>query len=142
MPLEILNIEDSSFRAPIPFSEGSVKAGFPSPAQDYMDQTIDFNRELITHKATTFCTRVSGDSMIDAYIHDGDYLIVDRSLEPHHDDMAVCFIDGEFTLKFVDVRPDGIWLRPANPDFPSIKVDPESDFTIWGVVTYSIHKRR
>ena len=142
MPLEILNIEDTTARASIPFSDGGVKAGFPSPAQDYMDQTIDFNRELITHKATTFCTRVSGDSMIDAYIHDGDYLIVDRSLEPRHDDMAVCFIDGEFTLKYVEVRSDGSWLRPANPDYPSIKVDPESDFTIWGVVTYSIHKRR
>ena len=85
MPLEILNIEDISAHIPIAYSEGGVKAGFPSPAQDYMDKTIDFNRELITHKATTFCTRVSGDSMIDAYIHDGDYLIVDRSLCITHD---------------------------------------------------------
>ena len=142
MSLQILNIKDPKVNEHIPFADGGVKAGFPSPAQDYMEQTIDFNKELITHKATTFCTRVSGDSMIDAFIHDGDYLIVDRSLEPRHNDMVVCFIDGEFTLKYVDIRPDGIWLRPANPEFPTIKVDPESIFTIWGVVTYSIHKRR
>lgn len=126
----------------IPYADGGVKAGFPSPAQDYMDQTIDFNKVLISHKATTFCTRVSGDSMIDANVFDGDYLIVDRSLEPHNGDMAVCFIDGEFTLKFIELANNQLWLRPANPNYPKIKVSEESDFIVWGVVTFIIHKAR
>lgn len=139
MGLELLNIADS--KDGIMMSEESIKAGFPSPAEGFSDNTIDLNHELIHHRATTFCTRVSGDSMIDAYIHDGDYLIVDRSLEPHDGDMAVCFIDGEFTLKYIEVTDKGIWLRPANPNYPKIHVDPESNFMIWGIVTYSIHKR-
>ena len=140
--MEIYQIEGLEDHEETPFVDGSVQAGFPSPAQDYTEMSIDLNKELISHKATTFCTRVSGNSMIDANVHDGDLLIVDRGLEPRNNDMAVCFVDGEFTLKYIEVRNDGIWLRPANPDFPMLKIDPESNFSIWGVVTYSIHKQR
>lgn len=139
MKLDFFAIDDNTNDV-IPLSENSVKAGFPSPAQGYLDQSIDLNKVLIKHKATTFCTRVSGDSMKDANINDGDYLIVDRSLEPHNGDMAVCFVDGEFTLKYIEIKDDGIWLKPANPNYPAFHVDEGCNFMVWGIVTYSIHK--
>lgn len=139
MKLEIFDITNEE-NCIVPLSGESVKAGFPSPAQGYMDQKIDLNKELIHHKATTFCTKVSGDSMKDAFIHDGDYLIVDRSLEPRNGDMAVCFVDGEFTLKYIEIRNDGVWLKPANTKYPTIHVDEGCNFMVWGIVTYSIHK--
>ena len=142
MKLDIYQIERQEEPIETTFVDGSVQAGFPSPAQDYVNLSIDLNKELISHRATTFYTRVSGDSMIEANVHDGDLLIVDRGLEPRNNDMAVCFVDGEFTLKYIEVHEDGIWLRPANTDYPMMKIDPESNFTIWGVVTYSIHKQR
>lgn len=150
----------------VAFVEGGVHAGFPSPAQDYMNASIDLNRELVKHPAATFFAKVVGDSMIDAGVEEGDILVVDKSLEPSEGDMAVCFIDGEFALKYISFKNpvvDGygerhakkaskpgvsydilehqrMWLLPANPKYPPIEVTDANDFTIWGVVTYVIKK--
>ena len=125
-----------------------IKAGFPSPAQDYSENIIDLNRELVKNPASTFFGRAKGESMLDAGISNGDILIIDKSIEPYQDAVAVCFIDGEFTLKRVHfVKEDGqlkeIWLMPQNKEFKPIVVTPDNTFLIWGIVTYSIksHKR-
>ena len=120
---------------------GGIKAGFPSPAQDYMGDTIDLNKLLIKNKASTFLARVDGDSLILKNIGNNDLLIVDKSLEAHDGSILVCFIDGEFTTKTVRiVSKDEILLVPENPEFPVIRVTEENQFIIWGVVTYSIKK--
>ena len=126
------------------YVEEGVKAGFPSPGPDNVSLTLDLNRELIQHPAATFYARVIGNSMEDAGINEGDILIIDRAVEPQTGHMAVCFLDGEFTLKFIrlDEKENGvIWLVPANPTFPQIKVTADNDFIIWGVVSYSIKNR-
>ncbi len=116
----------------------AVPAGFPSPAQDHVDDGIDLNRELIKHPASTFCARVAGDSMRDCGIDDGDLLIIDKSLTPREGSVAVCFVDGEFTLKRISVRKDGIWLVPANPHYPALHVTDGSNFQVWGIVAYVV----
>lgn len=140
----------------------SVHAGFPSPAQDYMNTFIDLDKELVRHPAATFYARVVGDSMIDAGVEEGDVLVVDKSLEAREGDMAVCFIDGEFALKFISFKEPSsagkprksskpgvsydilerkkMWLLPANDKYPPIEVTESNDFTVWGVVTYVIKK--
>jgi DNA polymerase V len=127
---------------PLPLVTGAISAGFPSPAQDYIDLKIDLNKELISNPSSTFYGRVKGSSMQDAGIVDGDILVIDKSLEPQDGDMAVCFIDGEFTLKYIKIEPDAVYLIPANPAFHPIKVTEENHFCIWGVVTYSIKKHK
>lgn len=127
----------------LPLVEGGIVAGFPSPAQDYIDLKIDLNKELIANPSSTFYGRVKGSSMKDAGIKDGDILVIDKSLEPKDGDTAVCFIDGEFTIKYIKIETDAVYLVPANSKFQPIKVTEENHFCIWGVVTYSIksHKR-
>lgn len=122
------------------FFEGRVQAGFPSPAQGEYADTIDLNRALITNPAATFCARVIGNSMVDAGINEGDLLIIDRSLTPHDGNIAVCFVDGDFTVKCLSVRDDGIYLIPANAQFPELRVSEESNFQVWGVVSHIIKK--
>ena len=124
----------------LPFYECSIEAGFPSPAEDYLDKCLDLNRELIHNPSSTFFGRVRGNSMIDAGIFDGDMLVIDKSLSPKHNSTLVCFLDGEFTVKKVAYIDDQLYLMPQNPKFKPIKVSDESDFRIWGVVVYSIHK--
>ncbi|MDR3652254.1 MAG: translesion error-prone DNA polymerase V autoproteolytic subunit [Paludibacter sp.] len=128
----------------LPLVEGGIAAGFPSPAQDYIDLKIDLNKELIANPSSTFYGRVKGSSMQDAGIENGDILVIDKSLEPRDGDTAVCFVDGEFTLKYIKIEPDAVYLIPANSNFKPIKVTEENNFCIWGVVTYSIknHKRK
>ncbi len=133
---------DVSSIVEIPYADGGIHAGFPSPAQDYLETSIDLNKELIRHPASTFFGRVSGDSMIDAGVNDGDILVIDKSLTPQNGDMAVCFIDGEFTLKYVRICGRTVWLMPANSAYPPIKVTAADDFVVWGVVVYSIKKHR
>ncbi len=123
---------------PLPIADEGIRAGFPSPAQDFMDLSIDLNQELVKHPSSTFYGRVKGDSMIDAGVHDGDVLIIDKSLEPKDGDMAVCFIDGEFTIKYIKIEEKVIWLVPANKNFHPIKVTEDNNFLIWGIVTYCI----
>lgn len=123
----------------LPFAEG-IKAGFPSPAQDYIDISFDLNKELVKNPSSTFYGRVRGNSMIDAGINDGDILVIDKSISPTDGKKAVCYIDGEFTLKTLKVTKSGIYLMPANPDFKPIKVTEENDFIVWGIVTFVIHR--
>lgn len=117
-----------------------VSAGFPSPAQDYQDGTIDLNRELVSHPRATFCVKVRGESMQDANLLDGDVLIVDRSLDPSEGCIAVCLLDGEFLVKHFHRRNGQVVLMPANPAYLPIAVTTESSFEVWGIVTYVIHK--
>ena len=139
--IEIHKIDISS-SLPLPYADEGVRAGFPSPAQDYLEQAIDLNKELIKHPASTFYGRVVGDSMRDEGIEEGDILIIDKSLELLDGDLAVCFIDGEFTVKRGRLEPDVAWLVPSNPNYPLIKVTKENEFIVWGIVTYTIKKNR
>lgn len=123
-----------------PFAGSLIKAGFPSPAEDYLEPSIDLNKELIHHPASTFFGRASGESMNGAGIDDGDILIIDKALEPFDGAAAVCFLDGNFTLKFIKKKGQNIWLIPANQQFKPIKVTTENEFLIWGIVTYVIKK--
>ncbi len=122
------------------FVDVGISAGFPSPADDFKQQRISLDKELIKNKEATFFARVSGQSMVGAGLDDNDLLVVDKSLEPEHNKIAVCFIDGEFTVKRLKVEADGIWLQPENPDYEPIKVIEENNFVIWGIVTSVIKK--
>ena len=122
------------------FFETRVQAGFPSPAQGEYADSIDLNRALITNPAATFCARVIGNSMVEAGINEGDLLIIDRSITPHDGNIAVCFIDGDFTVKRLSVREDGVFLTPANAAFPEIQVTEDSSFQVWGVVSHIIKR--
>ncbi len=133
---------DTSTTLPLPYAEEGIRAGFPSPAQDYMELSIDLNKELVPHPSSTFYGRVKGDSMKDEGIEDGDILVIDKSLELMNDDLAVCFVDGEFTLKRVRIDATIIWLVPSNKAYPEIPITSENDFIVWGIVTYTIKKNR
>ena len=124
----------------IPISGERVAAGFPSPAEDYASMGLDLNKELIKNPASTFYARVSGLSMVDEGIDDGDLLVIDKSIEPYDHCLAVCCIDGDFTLKRFEKHSGYGMLVPANKEFSPIKVTAENDFCIWGVVTYIIKK--
>ena len=139
--IEIHKIDISS-NLPLQYADEGIKAGFPSPAQDYLEQAIDLNKELIRHPASTFYGRVVGDSMRDEGIEEGDILVIDKSLELLDDDLAVCFIDGEFTVKRERIEPDAAWLVPSNSNYPPIKVTKDNEFMVWGIVTYTIKKNR
>lgn len=115
-----------------------IKAGFPSPAGDFIDQSIDLNRHLIKHPSATFFGRVKGESMKDAGINDDDLLVIDKSIEPINGKIAVCFIDGEFTLKRIKKDKTGLWLMPENKDFQPIQITEENDLRVFGVVTHVI----
>jgi len=123
----------------LPFYQGPLRAGFPSAADDYLDQRLDLNEHLITHPASTFFVKVKGDSMINAGIHSGDMLIVDRSIEPKSRNIVVAVINGEFTVKRL-LKSKGICqLSPENPDYPLINITDAMDFEIWGIVLHVIH---
>lgn len=115
-----------------------ISAGFPSPALDFIDLSIDLNKHLIAHPSATYYGRVQGESMKNAGINDGDLLVIDKSIEPEHGKIAVCFIDGEFTLKRIKLTKDELWLMPENEAYKPIKVEPENELVIWGIVTYII----
>src|SRR5690554_4536923 len=127
-----------SITVEIPLISLSISAGFPSPADDFLDLNIDLNKHLIKNPSTTFFGRVSGSSMIEAGISEGDLLIIDKSIEPKSGQIAVCFIDGEFTIKRIKKEKDCVWLLPENKDYKPIRVTEENDFLIWGVVINSI----
>lgn len=131
----------NTYECRVAFIENAISAGFPSPCQDYMDTSIDFNKELIRNPAATFCARVTGNSMVDEGIDDGDILVVDRSLRPCDGKVVVSFIDGEFTLKRLRIDASGVWLQPANPAYPAIRIEEGNNFQVWGVVTYVIKRK-
>ena len=131
---------DNNSPVEIPLVESSVHAGFPSPADDFLEDTLDLNSLVIRHPEATFFARVEGDSMKDEGIVEGDILIVDKSIEPYDGCLAVAFIDGEFTLKRVKIEPDRILLIPANPKYKKIEVYADNDFAVWGVVIWVLKK--
>ena len=120
--------------------ETGISAGFPSPAEDFKQERLSLDDELIKNKEATFFARVSGQSMINAGLNDNDLLIIDKSLEPEHNKIAVCFLDGEFTVKRLRVEKDGVWLQPENDNYKAIKITQENQFIIWGIVTNVIKK--
>ena len=124
----------------LPLVEATVPAGFPSPADDYLEARLDLNKELITNESATFYARVKGESMNLAGISDGDLLVIDRSKNPVNGSIVVCMIDGEFTVKRLEKKDNDFFLTPENPDYKPIRIKPENSVTIWGVVTYTIKK--
>jgi DNA polymerase V len=122
----------------LPLIDEGIKAGFPSPANDFIDASIDLNKELIKNPSSTFFGRVHGDSMQDFGIHHGDLLVIDKSLEPREGKIAVCYIDGEFTIKKIHVEKDYCLLLPANKKYRPIKVTSDNDFIVWGIVIHVI----
>lgn len=133
-------IPDVSTSTPIPLINTNVGAGFPSPADDFVEAYIDLNKEYIKNKSATFMVRVNGNSMIDAGISNGDLLIVDKSIKPVTNKIAVCFYEGGYIVKRLRIEEDVIWLMPENYNYVPIKITPEDEFLIWGVVTAIIKK--
>ena len=124
----------------VPAFLSGIQAGFPSPADDYVEKQLDLNELIVKNQPATFFVRVEGDSMRDAGIRSGDILVVDRSLTPVSGKIVVAIMNGEFTVKRIEMSVKGITLLPENSSYPAIEVPPESDFQVWGVVTYIIHK--
>jgi DNA polymerase V len=137
--LEFFAIDDQSLSS-IPLFSDSVQAGFPSPAEDHMDMDLNLNDYLVHNPSATFCVKAIGDSMKDAGIKSGDIMIVDKSLEPKNRSIVLAVIDGEFTVKRVNLNDNELYLIPENSNFSPIKITQEMDFQVWGVVTYVIHK--
>jgi DNA polymerase V len=123
----------------LPLTRSTVNAGFPSPAEDFIESQIDISRKLIKHPASTFLVRAKGDSMIDKGIQDGDILVVDKSLEAKNNSVVIAYIDGEFTVKRFVKKKNEVILYPANNNYEPIKITSENDFLVWGVVTYVLH---
>lgn len=124
---------------PLAFFTSRVEAGFPSPADDYLEGALDLNEHLIRHPAATFFLRVSGDSMTGAGIYPGDILIVDRSLPPADGRIVIAVVDGELTVKRLHRRRGRIRLVPENPRYPTIEITAEQDLRVWGVVVHAVH---
>ncbi|HBE79081.1 MAG TPA: peptidase S24 [Firmicutes bacterium] len=124
----------------LPYTGQQISAGFPSPAEDYLEPALDLNQELIKNPSSTFYGRVKGFSMKDAGVDNEDLLVIDKSLPYRNDALAVCFIDGEFTLKKIIREHNRLILMPANPDYQPIIVKEDAEFMIWGIVTYIIKK--
>jgi len=124
----------------IPLYSSRVSAGFPSPAEDYITRQLDLNDFLIKRPAATFFVEVEGDSMLDAGIHNGDILIVDRGEIPANNKVVVAALDGELTVKKIGKINNKLHLLPENPDFEPIEISGEMELLIWGIVTYVIHK--
>lgn len=135
---EILRFEPRVSCAP-PLFLNAVAAGFPSPADDFVDKALDLNEHLIDNATATYFVRAAGDSMIDAGIHDNDVLIVDRSRDPKQNDVVIAALDGELTVKRLRKQNGEVWLLPENPTYKPIRVHEDMGFELWGVVTYVIH---
>ena len=122
------------------FSEEGISAGFPSPADDFKETRISLDRELVKNKEATFYARVSGDSMVGAGLDDGDLLVIDRSKDPVNGKIAICLIDGEFTVKRIKKEKNKLYLMPENKNYKPIELKEENELIIWGVVEYVIKK--
>lgn len=140
--MEDINIIDSQFEEDLHLLLApEIRAGFPSPAEEYLRDSLDFNRDMIRHPEATFYGRVKGDSMIDAGIADGDIAVIDRSKEPRNGSIIVAYINNEFTIKYLDTthKAEGyIELRPANKKYKTIRINTDDEFEVWGVVVYTI----
>lgn len=124
----------------LPLFVSGLRAGFPSPADDYIEKKLDLNEYLVKHPAATFYVRVEGDSMIGAGILSGDILVVDRALQPTHNKIVVAIVDGEFTVKRLLIKGKKVLLSPENDMYQPIEVTEGMDFAVWGVVTSVIHE--
>jgi DNA polymerase V len=122
----------------LPFISAGIKAGFPSPAADFDESKISLDNVLVKNREATFYAKASGKSMIGAGIDDGDIMVIDRSIEPQNNKIAVCFIDGEFTVKRIIIDKEDVYLMPENKNFYPIKITEENELIIWGIVTYVI----
>ena len=118
--------------------EQGISAGFPSPADDFKEIRISLDRELVKNKESTFYARVSGNSMENAGLSNGDLIIIDRAINPEKNKIAVCFIDGEFTVKRIVKKGNKLFLKPENNNYKEIEVGDESQLIVWGIVTYVI----
>ncbi len=139
MSINIFNSNQIS-ELPLPTAGSQISAGFPSPAEDYLEPMLDLNKELIKNPISTFYGRVKGVSMKDAGVDNRDLLVIDKSLSYRNNSLAVCCINNEFTLKRIKVEGDTILLVPANKDYQPIVVKEDDNFTVWGIVTYIIKK--
>ncbi|MFN9360639.1 MAG: LexA family protein, partial [Pseudanabaena sp.] len=137
-----IHLPDMSTKLELPLQNCSVPAGFPSPAEDYVEHKLDLNSYLVTHPAATFFVRTSGNSMTGAHIHDGDLLIVDRSLEAAHGDIVIAVVQGEITVKRLHYQRGEVALVPENSGYKTIFINEHSELHIWGVVTNVIHSVR
>ncbi|MCE2981987.1 MAG: translesion error-prone DNA polymerase V autoproteolytic subunit [Parachlamydia sp.] len=133
-------LASADLSCPLPIFSSSVQAGFPSPADDYIENNLDLNELVIQRPAATFYVRVQGDSMQNAGIFSGDILVVDRSLKAKNNSIIVAIVNGEFTVKRLVLQKDGIYLFAENPRYLPQHLSPDSQFEVWGVVTYVIHK--
>ena len=124
----------------MPFIAAGIKAGFPSPAADFDEVRISLDQIVVKNKSATFYAKASGNSMIGAGIADGDVLVIDRSLEPADNKIAVCYIDGDFTVKRIKIEKDTVSLVPENEAFEPIIITEENELIIWGIVTYVLKK--
>lgn len=145
--MESLSIDTLHFYTPdytstakFPLFDVEIQAGFPSPADDFVQLSIDINKEYIKNRDTTFFAKVKGHSMRGAGIFDGDLLIIDKSIEPQNNKIAICQIDGDFTVKRIKIDQDIVWLIAENENYPPIKVTAENELMIWGIVVASIKK--
>jgi DNA polymerase V len=129
----------TTYPCEIPLVSSAVHAGFPSPADDFLEGKLDLNQYLIHHPSATYYVRVKGESMINAGIHDGDLLIVDRSLEPRDNKVVIAIVDAQLTVKRLKKTKDKFLLIAENPEFPPIEVNEKNNVSIWGVVTNVIH---
>ena len=120
--------------------EHGISAGFPSPADDFKEIRISLDSELVKNKEATFYAKVSGDSMVGAGLDDGDLLVIDRSLSPENGKIAICFIDGDFTVKRIKKEKGKLYLMPENKKYKPIELGEDNELIIWGVVEYVIKK--
>lgn len=134
-----IDLAERSGRLLIPFFGHRVQAGFPSPADDYVAERLDLNQHLMPHQEASFMLRAKGDSMIGAQIHDGDLLVVDRSINPTHGCVVIAAVDGQFTVKRLEKKRGKVRLLPANPHFEPIELKDDQELQIFGVVTNVIH---
>ncbi|KGG12629.1 MULTISPECIES: LexA family protein [Prochlorococcus] len=135
-----IRLKDRLKKASLPLANEYVAAGFPSPAEDYIDNGIDLNEHLIRNPSSTFFLKVKGDSMINAGIESGDLLVVDRSINPQPGCVVVAMLDGAFTLKKLVFQKETLYLEAENPNYPSINLNNYDNVHIWGVAIYAIHK--
>jgi len=140
IPVDAAMPQDNSPREALPLYLSPVVAGFPSPAEDYLDRKLDLHEHLVRNHAATFFLRASGDSMIRAGIHDGDLLVVDRSITPGNGSVVIAAVEGELTVKYLAKKNGRVLLVPANDEYPELDITEQEDAVIWGVVTYAIHK--
>lgn len=132
-------LANQEYNLELPLAEAGISAGFPSPALDFSDATIDLNQHLIKNASSTYIGRVNGDSLKNIGIMNNSLLVIDKSRIPNNNDIAVCFIDGDFTLKRIHKKKNELWLLPENESYPPIQVKEGNQLIIWGIVTHCIN---